>query len=66
MPATVGTNQALILSANFCTGGKSFCACLINLIMFANAVSLPTAVAEKIIDPFSINVPALTVSFLFF
>ena len=57
---TVGTKYAEITSANRPIGGLEFCARLTMSMICANAVSFPTRVASKRIEPLLLIVPAAT------
>ena len=64
MPITAGTKMALILSAIFCMGGFSPCACFTIFTMPAKTVSLPTAVTCAFTVPLSKKLPPIKLSFL--
>ncbi len=57
-----GTKYAAILSAKRPIGGLEFCARFTNSTIRANAVSWPMPVANTIIEPFLLMVPAATAS----
>ena len=63
-PITSGTNMALILSANCCTGGFSACAVSTILMIEANTVLLPAAVTCAFTIPDDTILPPVKNSFL--